>query len=524
MRNFFILLFFLPAMVFAQPQWKADNGDGTFTNPLLWGDWPDPDVIRVGDMFYMVTTSMHYVPGAPVLSSRDLVNWRMEGYAVERYDEDPRYDMEGGTLYLNGSWAANIRHHRGKFYVCFCTPYGLGTEKGHFSVCEADKPSGPWKRTIFPEYLYDPGLFIDDDGRVYVVHGQGTLYLTELTEDLHAVKTPAKEIWRERFGMDRKLGSGHYGMEGSHVYKINGMYYITCPAGGTEGWQVCLRSKSITGPYEHRIIMDDDSSWPGNGLHQGGMVQLKNGDWWFVIMQDRGAIGRVPCLVPVTWDDGWPMLGAHGKDAITYQKPEIKAGKKAKKYKVESSDNFSSSKLGLQWQWNHNPDPSLWSLTERRGFMRLKARGAADLNTARGTLTQRVQGPVATGTVLMDFSGVQEGNTAGFGIFESPYAYLAVKQTDGKRQLVMCNDDEEIESTPVPDNVTRVWLRVYTSTQGEIARFSYSWDGKKYTTLGNQFKMELGLPWTANRYALFCFGKEGTATAGYADFDEFIFQ
>ena len=155
----------------AQQIWSPDNGDGTFTNPLMWGDWPDPDIIRVGDEFYMVSTSMHYVPGSPVVRSKDLVNWEMAGYAVERYDEDPGYDMQGRTLYLNGAWANSIRHHNGKFYVAFCTPYGWGTEKGHFSVYEAEKPEGPWKRSIFPEYLYDPGLFFDDDGKVYVVHG-----------------------------------------------------------------------------------------------------------------------------------------------------------------------------------------------------------------------------------------------------------------------------------------------------------------------------------------------------------------
>ena len=139
----------------AQQVWTPDNGDGTFTNPLMWGDWPDPDVIRVGDEFYMVSTSMHYVPGSPVAKSKDLVNWEMVGYAVDRYDEDPRYDMQGGTLYLNGSWANSIRYHNGRFYVAFCTPYGWGTEKGNFCICEADKPEGPWKRTVFPEYLYD---------------------------------------------------------------------------------------------------------------------------------------------------------------------------------------------------------------------------------------------------------------------------------------------------------------------------------------------------------------------------------
>ena len=180
-----------------------------------------------------------------------------------------------------GSWAASIRHHNGKFYVAFCTPYGWGTEKGHFSVCEADRPEGPWRRTIFPEYLYDPGLFFDDDGRVYVVHGQHTLYITELTSDVHATKGKAVKIWDKGFKDSHTLGRG-FGMEGSHMYKINGYYYITCPAGGTQGWQVCLRSRNIYGPYEHRVMVEDDTSYPGNGLHQGGMVQLKNADFnWF---------------------------------------------------------------------------------------------------------------------------------------------------------------------------------------------------------------------------------------------------
>ncbi len=175
--------------------WTPDNGDGTFTNPLLWGDWPDPDVTRVGDDFYFVSTSMHYVPGCPIAQSKDLVNWQMAGYAVPRYDEDPRYDLKEGNLYLNGSWASTIRYHNGLFYVGFCTPHGQGTDKGYFSICTATNVSGPWTRTIFPEYLYDPGLLFDDDGKVYVVHGQDTLYVTELNADARSVKTPAKEIF-----------------------------------------------------------------------------------------------------------------------------------------------------------------------------------------------------------------------------------------------------------------------------------------------------------------------------------------
>lgn len=165
-KTLLALAFCFTAAATAQiPVWHPDNGDGTFTNPLLWGDWPDPDLIRVGNDFYMVSTSMHYVPGCPILHSKDLINWDMAGYAIERYDEDPRYDLNGGNLYLNGSWAASIRHHNGKFYVAFCTPYGWGREKGNFSMCIADHPEGPWERVIFPEYMYDPGLLFDDDGK-----------------------------------------------------------------------------------------------------------------------------------------------------------------------------------------------------------------------------------------------------------------------------------------------------------------------------------------------------------------------
>ncbi|MDE6452092.1 MAG: glycoside hydrolase 43 family protein, partial [Odoribacter sp.] len=323
--------------------WTADNGDGTFTNPLMWGDWPDPDVIRVGDDFYMVSTSMHYVPGCPIVRSKDLVNWTMAGYAVERYDEDPRYDMQGGELYLNGAWAATIRHHNGKFYVGFCTPYGWGRKNGNFSMCIADRVEGPWERVVFPEYMYDPGLLFDDDGKVYVVHGQGTLYVTELHTDARSVKGEKVKIWSGGFKNAHELGGG-FGMEGAHIYKINGKYYITCPAGGTEGWQICLRADHIYGPYEHKLIMNDNSSYPPNGLHQGGMVQMKNGDWWFIIMQDRGPIGRVPHLVPVEWVDGWPMLGRNGQDAITYPKPEVDC--RSRVCTPATSDEFSESRLG----------------------------------------------------------------------------------------------------------------------------------------------------------------------------------
>lgn len=498
----------------------SDNGDGTFTNPILWGDWPDPDVIRVGDTFYMVSTSMHYVPGCPILKSRDLVNWEMAGYAVDRYDEDPRYDMQGGQLYLNGSWASSIRHHNGKFYVFFCTPYGWGRDTGHFSVCEAPSPEGPWTRTIFPEYLYDPGVLIDDDGRKYVVHGQHHLYVTELADDMKSVKGDRRLIWDKGVWNTDSTRSG--GMEGSHVYKINGMYYITCPAGGTEGWQMCLRSKSIYGPYESKVIADDSSTYPPNGIHQGGMVQLKNGDWWFIIMQDRGPIGRVVNLLPVKWVDGWPMLGVNGKDVATYDKPDV--GRRSKPTVPATSDEFDAPKLGLQWQWNHNPDNTGWSLSERKGYIRLRARVADDLKSARNTLTQRVQGPMGEGVVELDVSHLRDGNVAGFGIFEFPYAYVAVQMADGVKKVVMVNDGAVVE-TPVADlKSDKIWIKVRITDRDFTARFQYSLDGHTFYPVGNELVMGLGLPWTANRFALFNFSVTPEGVDGAADFNWFRFR
>lgn len=508
------------SFVKAQHVWSPDNGDGTFTNPLMWGDWPDPDVICVDDKFYMVSTSMHYVPGCPITVSKDLVNWEMAGYAVSRYDDDPRYDMKGGTLYLNGSWANSIRYNKGRFYVAFCTPYGWGTEKGHFSVCEAERPEGPWTRTVFPEYLYDPGLFFDDDGKVYVVHGQGTLYLTELDTNVKSVKGKSVEIWNKRFKDSQTLGGG-LGIEGSHMYKINGKYYITCAAGGTEGWQVCLRSDNIYGPYEHHVIIQDDSSYPPNGLHQGGMVQLKNGDWWFIIMQDRGPIGRVPYLLPVQWVDGWPMLGTRdGKDVVTYLKPNV--GKKTIIKSPATTDNFNSKHLQLQWQWNHNPDDTRWSLTERPGYMRLKASFADKWENSRNTLTQRVQGPLSEGTIELDPSKLKDGNIAGFGIFQLPYAYVAIQQENDVQKIIMNNNGKIVDSKPFICD--KVWIRIRVTDQSFIARFYYSTDGSNFHPIGDDFKMGLGYYWTANRFALFNFTTKEEGINGCADFNWFHFS
>ena len=343
--------------------------------------------------------------------------------------------------------------------------------------------------------------------------------MTELNADARSVKGKPVKIWDK--GVDDAHNSGkHAGMEGSHVYKINGIYYILCPAGGTEGWQVCLRSKNIYGPYEHKVVIQDDSSYPANGLHQGGMVQLKNGDWWFIIMQDRGAIGRVPHLLPVKWINGWPMLGINGHDVSIYQKPNV-----GKTYPIKSpatTDEFNSTKLGLQWQWNHNPDNSRWSLTERKGYMRLKASYAKELTSARNTLTQRVQGPLSTGTVEMDASGLKDGNIAGFGVFQDPYAYVAVRQDNGIRKLIFCYKGKQ---TTIIENLKqdKIWFRARVTDKDFTARLYYSLDGKEFSPAGEVLHMNLGYPWTANRFALLNYSETEDGVGGKADFNWFHF-
>jgi beta-xylosidase len=455
---------------------------------------------------------MHYVPGCPIAKSKDLVNWELAGYVVPRFNEDPRYDLNGGDRYLRGSWAATLRHHNGLFYVGFCTPNGEGTEPGHFSICTAKSARGPWTRTIFPEYLYDPGLLFDDDGRVYVAHGQDTLYITELAPDALSVKVPQKKVFQHR---------AYPYLEGSHFYKIGGKYYLLGSSGGTQGRQVCLRSDQVYGPYEHKVILEDDSSYPGNGLHQGGMVQLKDGTWWFLIMQDRGPIGRVPNLQPVQWVDGWPMLGKGGKGIITGRKPAI-PGRHAIRVPA-TSDEFNGPDLGLQWQWNHNPVPAAWSLSERPGYLRLRAGRAEGLLSARNTLTQRVQGPECTAAVEVDVRGLKDGDTAGFGIFQKPYAFVAVQQQGASRRVVMVENGRTVATL---DGIRgdRFWFKARATHLGFTATFSYSLDGRSYQPIGTQLKMGLGLDWTANRFALFNFNTSTAGPGGHADFNWFHFQ
>ncbi|MDD4655703.1 MAG: glycoside hydrolase 43 family protein, partial [Bacteroidales bacterium] len=293
----------------------SDNEDGTYTNPLIPADFPDPDVIRVEDTYYMVTTTMFVFPGVTVLKSNDLVNWEYCSNAVPRFDFGPGYNLDGGNRYGHGQWATSIRYHDGKFYLLFIT-----LDEGGF-LCSASEAEGPWKIEKLPAGFYDPGLFFDDDGKIYVAHGYGKISITELDKNF----APASRDSLVYTGTIRN------GLEGTHVYKKDGYYYLYCTYGGLDGIQVALRSKNIYGPYQERVVLRDTIPGVTFGVHQGALLQTQTGEWWTVLFVDSGPLGRFPSLQPVRWEDGWPVAGVDGRGVITHKKPDT-----GKEYPVKS--------------------------------------------------------------------------------------------------------------------------------------------------------------------------------------------
>jgi len=281
-KHIFILcisVFFISATLFAQKT-HSDNGDGTYTNPVISADFPDPDVILVGDTYYMVSTTMFVFPGVTILKSYDLVNWEYCSNAVPRFDFDPAYNLDGGNRYGHGQWATSMKYNNGKFYLLFIT-----LNEGGF-ICSSAKAEGPWEIRKLPKGFYDPGLFFDDDGKIYVAHGYSKISVTELNKDF----SPKSNDSLVYTGDIRK------GLEGSHVYKINGYYYLYCTYGGLDGIQVALRSKNIYGPYEQKVVISDSTQGVTFGIHQGALIKTQTGEWWTILFVDSGPFGRFPSL------------------------------------------------------------------------------------------------------------------------------------------------------------------------------------------------------------------------------------
>ena len=501
----FIFTVFVASVTRGQ-SFHSDNGDGTYTNPVIPADFPDPDVIRVNNAYYMVSTTMFVFPGVTVLKSNDLVNWQYCSNAVPRFDFSKCYNLDGCNRYGHGQWATSIKYHNGRFYLLFIT-----LNEGGF-MCTAVKPEGPWKITHLPKGFYDPGLFFDDDGRIYVAQGYNKISITEVDDNL-VPKSKDSLVF---------TGNIRGGLEGTHVYKINGYYYLYSTYGGPNGIQVALRSKNIYGPYEQKVVLSDTTKGINFGMHQGALIQTQMDEWWTILFVDSGPFGRFPSLQPVTWVDGWPMVGVNKKGVITYRKPNV--GKTYSVKDLPTSDEFNESKLGMQWGWNHNPDSTKWSLKTRSGYLRLMTgQLAADFTEARNTLTQRPfakrNQQVPTNAVIkMDVAHMESGDIAGLAVFQNPYAYIAVKQASNVKYIVMSNNGKDIDSVAAPKSV--IYLRAIASNASKVARFEYSFDNKTFNSLGNELNMQFSLRvFTGNKFCLFNYATK--KSGGYVDFDWF---
>lgn len=484
----------------------SDNGNGTYTNPVISADFPDPDVIRVGNMYYMVSTTMFIFPGVTILKSHDLVNWEYCSNAIPRFDFSKCYDLDGCNRYGHGQWATSMKYHNGKFYLLFIT-----LNEGGF-MCTASKAEGPWEIKKLPKGFYDPGLFFDDNGKIYVAQGYGKISITEVDKSLAPISKDSLVF----------TGNIRGGLEGTHVYKIDGYYYLYSTYGGVDGIQVALRSKNIYGPYEQKIVISDTTRGVTFGIHQGALVQTKTGEWWTMLFVDSGPFGRFPSLQPVTWVNGWPMVGVNGKGVITYKKPNV--GKIYPVKTLPTSDEFNHPLLGKQWGWNHNPDPTKWSLLQRPGYLRLvTAKVVNELTMARNTLTQRLfakytQTVPTIGVAKLEISHMKNGDDAGLAVFEDPYAYIAVRQINGDRYIVMVNNGKTVDSVHM--NKSIIYFRTIASNAAKTASFEYSFDNKLFTAIGNKLEMRFNLKvFTGNKFCLFNYPKQ--ETGGYVDFDWF---
>lgn len=510
-------------------------------NPLTYTDVPDPDLIRVGDDYYMISTTMYFCPGAPIMHSKDLVHWEIVSYVYDYLNDDDVYNLRNGrNAYGRGQWAASLRYVDGTYYALF-----IANDQGKTYVYKTkDINSSFWERSVIDRPFHDASMLFED-GRLFVVWGNGDIRIIELEPDGSAIKPGAEEkiiIESPRQGYNLRA-------EGAHIYHIGDYYYILVidwPSGGVRT-ETCWRSKDLYGPYESKVILSGPFDGRGDGVAQGGIIQTQNGDWYAVMFQDHGAVGRIPTLQPVTWVDDWPILGDDTKPVKQFTVNLPESGEN----RTWASDEFNYKKeeLDLVWQWNHKPDNSAWSVTERKGWLRLKTSHiATGVMDARNTLTQRTVGPRCYSEVLLDAAGMKPGDRAGIIAFQSNYCTIGVEVAeDGSKSLVAMthrnigqrrppqqaqaaqeqpNPDTEFLRMPLTQD--KVWLKlryVFTPQADDTVRpdqafMSWSLDGKNWTEVDAVLQMSFTLDYfTGYRTGLYNYAT--TATGGYADFDYF---
>jgi beta-xylosidase len=508
---------YFPAIICLQLMVPVSAISQTAQNPVIFADVPDMSMVRVGDTYYMSSTTMHMAPGVPIMKSKDLINWEIINYAYNTLGDNDALNLNNGkNAYGRGSWASCIRYHKNTFYV---STFSSTTGRTYiWSTKDIEK--GPWKEFSFSPSFHDHTLVFDDDDRVYLIYGNKKLTLVELNADLSGVKDGGtKQVIIENSsapsGPDSGLG------EGSQLFKVNGKYYlfnITWPRGGMRT-VVIHRADKITGPWEGRLVFQD------LGIAQGGMVDTPDGKWYAYLFRDYGSVGRIPYIVPMKWENGWPVIGINGKVPETLDLPPSKGLIPG----IVASDEFNRKKgepaLPLAWQWNHNPDNTLWSVTQKKGFLRLTT-GRVDsfFVQARNTLTQRTIGPECSGSTCIEVSNMKEGDFAGLALLQSKFGLVGVKYDNGVKSIVMVNAQtgKPVEAQSIPLAQKTVYLRADCDfrNRADVADFFYSLDGKKWLPIGTQLKMEYSMPhFMGYRYGLFNYATKNPG--GYIDFDWF---
>lgn len=512
-------------------------------NPMLWADVPDPDVIRVGDTFYLVSTTMHLMPGGPIMASKDLKNWETVGYIFDKLTDSPKYDLQEGTVYGRGQWATSLKYHDGKFWALLA-PNEPGS-MGDTYIFTAEKAEGPWTIHSRLRHFHDATLFFDEDGTPYVFFGTGEM--CQLTRDLKGVVEGSLRHYFQREADERGL------LEGTRVIKHNGTYYALLIshvyAPGRHRREVCYRTKDLNGTWEKNTVLESDFGG-FSYLAQGTIVDTEEGDWYGVMFQDRGGVGRVLTLSPVRWIDGWPQLGDENGKVPETMRP-YRSG--MPETAIVKSDDFSGEKLGLHWQWNHNPVDAAWSLTERPGFLRLKtSRVVSNLYLAPNTLTQRMEGPTCSGYIAMNLSKMKDGDCAGLAAFNGDSGVLTIKKQGKKSVLEM--SEQKVSLTDREKAVTNVEVKVietvdlsaafksqtsksksqiiYLRLDGDfqpghhdVANFFYSLDGENWTQIGTKnYRMIFDYRrfFMGTKFGIFNYATK--KAGGYVDVDAFVYS
>ncbi|MGP1435179.1 MAG: glycoside hydrolase family 43 protein [Phocaeicola sp.] len=500
----------------------------TFQNPVIWADVPDMDVIRVDDTFYMVSTTMHLMPGAPIMESHDLVNWKIIDYLFDKLTDSPKYDMSGGTAYGRGQWATSLKYHHGKFYALFAPNDLPGNET---YIMTSDKAAGPWRVVSRLPHFHDASLFFDDDNRIYVIYGTGDM--VKLAQDLKSVKSDSHVKLFERDAEENGL------LEGSRMLKKDGRYYLLMIswAKNHPRREVCYRSDNIRGPYEKKIILE--TRFDGfDGVAQGTIVDTKDGRWYGMIFQDRNGVGRVPTVEQCIWKDGWPMLGnADGNEIPKVMEKPVQGFNDGG---IVTSDDFSGNKLKPEWEWNHNPINKAWSLTEREGWLRLKtSRVAQNIFVAPNTISQRMEGPGCEGIICIDISGMRDGDVTGLSAFQNDALMLSVVKEGKKLYLVGTTesvslepethavtgvDRKELFRMPLKRNVIYLKVEADFVNGHDVAAISYSLDGKTFKKVIKDFKLiyDYRRFFMGTRFGIYNYATK--LPGGYVDIDYFHYK